>query len=361
MNILGRLNPFRSVLSGLLEGLAGEQGIGRLTEPPVVTPSRAPVPGFAMRLPDPAPVPTPQPRTGKFSRVESDDLPGDARALGQGTTGGPKAMQVPSVFSGPVTPEMRRAAIKSIESGGRYDAVGPRHPKLGRALGAYQVMEANLPTWTKAAIGREVDAETFLRSPQIQDAVFDRVFGGYAERFGESGAAEAWFAGPGGVGKNRSDVLGTSTGKYAAMYNNALGRGAGSEATSDDTRRQAIDSNRVARGWEFPTMPGGVGSDFAATREPPPTSDPRSARADPARGARIDVAQATAETTPETQRPSTPVAQAVEQWKVNKTTRRMRGLDVGATIGALTAIGQLDREEREAALRGQPRIGGGIR
>lgn len=117
-----------------------------------------------------------------------------------------------------------RDAIASIESGGRYDIVGPTHPKMGRALGKYQVMEANLPQWTKQALGREVDAQTFLANPQIQDAVFDKIFGGYVSQYGPEGAAQAWFGGPGGVGKTgRKDSLGTSIGDYGSRFTKALG------------------------------------------------------------------------------------------------------------------------------------------
>lgn len=290
-------------------------------------------------------------RPGTFSGVESDDLPGDARAL----AGPEPSMRGPQPQK-PMTPDgivqRRRAAIKKIESGGRYDAVGPRHKKLGRALGAYQVMEANVPAWTKMAIGRSVDAETYLRSPQIQDAVFDKVFGGYAEQFGDEAlAAEAWFAGPGGVGKNRKDSLGTSTSKYAAMYREAVGQGAGSERASPDDRRQAIDSNRVARGMEFPT-PSGVQLPDTMAMAPSPSPGYLPGRMQAPTMRRADAAQLPEQGPVPEQRPQTAIAQAVEQWKVNKTTRRLRGMSRADTIGALTAIGQMDREEQEAALRG---------
>lgn len=119
-----------------------------------------------------------------------------------------------------------RDAIASIESAGSgdYQAVGPTNARLGRALGRYQIMEANLPQWSRQALGREVTADEFLANPQIQDAIFDTVFGGYVERFGPEGAAQAWFAGPGGVGKmGRSDVLGTSVADYTKKFRNALG------------------------------------------------------------------------------------------------------------------------------------------
>ena len=117
-----------------------------------------------------------------------------------------------------------RNAISSIESGGNYGAVGPTHPKLGRALGKYQVMEANIGPWSSEVLGREVTPDEFLSSPQIQDAIFDAKFGGYVQRYGEDGAAQAWFGGPGGVGKlDRKDSLGTSIGAYTNKFRNALG------------------------------------------------------------------------------------------------------------------------------------------
>lgn len=122
--------------------------------------------------------------------------------------------------------DIYRNAIASIESAGSggYSAIGPTHPRLGRALGRYQVMESNIPQWSQAALGRTVTADEFLANPQIQDAIFDHQFGGYVEKFGPSGAAQAWFAGPGGVGKtNRKDSLGTSVGQYAEKFNRAIG------------------------------------------------------------------------------------------------------------------------------------------
>ena len=119
-----------------------------------------------------------------------------------------------------------RDAIASIESAGSgdYAAVGPTNPKLGRALGRYQVMEANIGPWSRKVLGYEVTPEEFLASPDLQDAIFDGVFGGYVNQYGPEGAAQAWFGGPGGVGKlGRSDVLGTSIGGYTDKFRAALG------------------------------------------------------------------------------------------------------------------------------------------
>lgn len=130
-------------------------------------------------------------------------------------------------------PQAYRDAIASIESAGSgdYSAVGPTNPKLGRALGRYQIMEANIGPWSQEALGRAVTPDEFLANPQLQDAIFDKKFGSYVEQFGPEGAAQAWFAGPGGVGKvDRKDVLGTNVGEYGSRFLNALGSGGGTPA-----------------------------------------------------------------------------------------------------------------------------------
>lgn len=118
-------------------------------------------------------------------------------------------------------------AISQIESSGRYDAVGPRHPKYGRALGKYQVMEANVAPWTKAALGRALSPGEFLQSPEAQDAVFEHRFGGYLKQYGNArDAASMWFSGrPLAEAGSRRDSLGTSVPQYVRKFERALPAG----------------------------------------------------------------------------------------------------------------------------------------
>lgn len=123
-------------------------------------------------------------------------------------------------------PQSYRDAIAGIESAGSgdYSAVGPTHPKMGRALGRYQIMESNIGPWSQEAVGRAVTPEEFMADPKLQDAIFDKKFGNYVQQYGPQGAAQAWFAGPGGVGKlDRKDSLGTSVGAYGDKFARALG------------------------------------------------------------------------------------------------------------------------------------------
>lgn len=140
-----------------------------------------------------------------------------------------------------------RDAIAGIESAGSgdYSAVGPTNPKMGRALGRYQIMESNIGPWSQEALGRTVTPEEFLADPKIQDAIFDKKFGGYVQQYGPEGAAQAWFAGPGGVGKlDRKDSLGTSVAAYSDKFNRAVGSGG-----------QQVASLDPAAGMQSPAIP----------------------------------------------------------------------------------------------------------
>lgn len=127
-------------------------------------------------------------------------------------------------------------SISNIESGGRYDLVGPAANSAGnRAYGRYQVMDFNIGPWTREVLGREMTPEEFLANPSAQDAVFNSVFGGYVQQYGPEGAARAWFGGPGAVSASaggRSDVLGTTVDEYARRFTGGLATGNGADLTA---------------------------------------------------------------------------------------------------------------------------------
>lgn len=116
-------------------------------------------------------------------------------------------------------------AISGIESGGNYSAVGPATKSGDKAYGKYQVMGANIPSWTKDALGYSMTPDQFLNSPAAQDAVFKYKFGQYADKYGATGAAKAWFGGEKGMNNpNASDVYGTTVQSYADKFNRYLGQ-----------------------------------------------------------------------------------------------------------------------------------------
>ncbi|MCX2697075.1 phage tail length tape measure family protein [Ochrobactrum chromiisoli] len=123
------------------------------------------------------------------------------------------------------------AAIRNIESrgSGGYNAMGPITVNGDRAYGAYQVMGANIPGWTKSALGTSLSPQQFLSSQEAQDAVFNKIFGGYVGKYGASGAAQAWFAGPGSIGRdtNSSDLYGTTISQYVSKFETEVQKMAG--------------------------------------------------------------------------------------------------------------------------------------
>ncbi|NKJ34107.1 hypothetical protein [Rhizobium sp. SG570] len=118
------------------------------------------------------------------------------------------------------------AAIRSIESGGNYSALGPITASGDRAYGAYQVMGANIPSWTKGALGQSLSPSQFLSSQSAQDAVFSKYFGASLSKYGNpQDAASTWFTGrPLAQGAGASDILGTTGSSYVNKFNASLGK-----------------------------------------------------------------------------------------------------------------------------------------
>ncbi len=88
------------------------------------------------------------------------------------------------------------------------------------ALGAYQVLNSNLPSWSRAALGRAVSRDEFLRSPHLQDQVFRHRFSQYVSKYGAHGAARAWLGGEGAArgGRGGADRFGSTPSSYAEKF-----------------------------------------------------------------------------------------------------------------------------------------------
>jgi hypothetical protein len=137
--------------------------------------------------------------------------------------GGPAASALPDDDGQTVA---RQNAIAGMETGGRRDAyqtVGVpttyHDGTIDRPYGRYQVMGKNIPSWTQAALGQPMSPADFLANPDAQDAVFNHRFGGYVAKYGEEGAARAWFGGQRGMNNlAATDVLGTRLGDYGKNY-----------------------------------------------------------------------------------------------------------------------------------------------
>jgi hypothetical protein len=80
-------------------------------------------------------------------------------------------------------------AIAQQESGGNYSA------NNGIAVGKYQVLKSNVPSWTKDVLGHSLTWQQFLADPSAQDQVAAAKIGAYYQQYGARGAASAWYSG----------------------------------------------------------------------------------------------------------------------------------------------------------------------
>src|SRR5882762_6673698 len=120
------------------------------------------------------------------------------------------------------------AGIRQVESGGNYHVVN----SIG-AVGAYQVMKANIPSWTKKALGYSMTWQQFRDSKSAQDTVARVILGGYYKKYGAEGAASMWFSGQPNPNSKASDG-GNTVRQYVNKVMGAAG-GSGSGITSGST------------------------------------------------------------------------------------------------------------------------------
>jgi len=122
-----------------------------------------------------------------------------------------------SPAQGPIF-ETLRNNIAQFESGNNYSSLGPVLRNGDQAVGKYQVMGSNVPSWTQKWLGKSMTPAEFRANPQAQEAVFQGEFGSYLQGHSPADAASMWFTGkPLAQGANLKDVLGTSGGKYAEI------------------------------------------------------------------------------------------------------------------------------------------------
>lgn len=116
------------------------------------------------------------------------------------------------------------SAIAQVESGGDYNAVGPDTGN-GKAYGKYQIMDFNIPDWTREALGRSMTPQEFISNPEAQDKVAKYKIAQYVEQYGNpEDVASLWFSGrPLTKAGNSADVTGTTTPEYVKRVLKYLG------------------------------------------------------------------------------------------------------------------------------------------
>ena len=113
-------------------------------------------------------------------------------------------------------------ATKHLESGGKYQNFKTTTNSQGQpqtALGAYGVMDFNLPQWSQEALGYKVSPQEFLKNSDIQDQIYKYKMSQYISKYGMEGAGRAWLGGEGALmAPNRKDPLGTTVGGYGSQF-----------------------------------------------------------------------------------------------------------------------------------------------
>jgi len=115
-------------------------------------------------------------------------------------------------------------AIAEQESSNNYGAIGPM-VRGNRAYGKYQVMDFNIPSWTKQHYGKSLTPQQFLSNHAAQEAVARGVLKGYWDKYGARGAAAAWYSGDPKLSEStRSQSGGPSIKAYVdSVLNKAAG------------------------------------------------------------------------------------------------------------------------------------------
>lgn len=137
--------------------------------------------------------------------------------VGTGDGGGQYQGNIPNINGGGSF-ERFIGAITGQESGGNYNA---RNGSSG-AMGRYQIMPGNIQGsgkgWDYEALGRDISTSQFMSNPKLQDAIARYKLQQYYKKWGPRGAAIAWYAGPGAVGRvggNKSQGAYPTINQYA--------------------------------------------------------------------------------------------------------------------------------------------------
>lgn len=145
------------------------------------------------------------------------------------------------------------SAIASQESGGLKNPYGVVN-SYG-AVGKYQVLKSNVPSWSKAALGYSISWQTFRDSPDLQEQIVRHRMEGYYNKYGARGAASAWYSGdPNLHNSTRPQPGGPSIKSYVDSVISKASKapaGGGASSFSGGGTVPALDSQELAEQYGF--------------------------------------------------------------------------------------------------------------
>lgn len=121
------------------------------------------------------------------------------------------------------TLDLFKKGIAGVESSNNYKAIGPATSTGDKAYGKYQVMGANIPSWTQEAGLGKMTPQQFLNSPEAQEKVFEfQSMKNYGKYGNWDDVASVWFSGRPLTGNISSDGYNTVP-QYVAKVRAAMG------------------------------------------------------------------------------------------------------------------------------------------
>lgn len=141
-----------------------------------------------------------------------------------------------------VTLDQLLYGIREVETGGMSESARYHVINSIGAVGAYQVMTANIASWTKQALGKSLTRDQFRNSKDAQDKVARYIIGKYYNQYGPEGAAAMWFSGQPNPNSGASDG-GNTVRQYVNKAIAAAKKGTitGGASSGDDTSGGGVE------------------------------------------------------------------------------------------------------------------------
>jgi len=127
-------------------------------------------------------------------------------------------------------------AIAKLESNFDYQAKSPPNRDGSIAIGKYQILDKNIPSWTQQVLGQSMTPEQFLNNPDAQEIVARKKLAELWQKYGNADdVASVWFSGQPASGNTRSDITGTSVPEYIRLVRQYMSSGVKPQSGSSDT------------------------------------------------------------------------------------------------------------------------------
>jgi hypothetical protein len=157
--------------------------------------------------------------------IDPEDLERGPVPLADRPAAGASDASAPAASAGFDVERAMRSIARNESAGEKepYRALGPVTKSGDRGHGMYQVMGANIPSWSQEVLGQKLTPAQFLDDPEAQRKIAAAKLTQAYEKYGSpEQAASVWFTGqPIERAGNRQDILGTTNPAYVQKFANS--------------------------------------------------------------------------------------------------------------------------------------------